>query len=284
MCIRHTSAPDSATTAAIAGIPAQRRDVVHEHRAGAGGGARHRGLGGVDRQRDRAPLPRAARSPASPAAAPRRPAPARRRGAWTRRRRRRGPRPRRPCARHARPPRPGPGTRPPSENESGVTFSTPITAGRGNDGSTSKPRSASGPQGRGRSPRVRLATPSRRAGAVELSPRISAVPPARPGRGCGSGRGCATGRRALGLGRGRRRLLLGLRCSEDLVRGLAGQQSLELLALDRLVLEQQLARAGRARRGGRSRPDGRSGAPPRRSAGSRRRSRARSRPSSRRSR
>ena len=96
--------------------------------ASAAGG--HRGLGGVDADGHAGHRQRGARRPARRGAAPRRRTRDRRRGGSTRRRRRAGRR-RRPRARaRARRRRRGRGNSPPSENESGVTFTTPMTAGR----------------------------------------------------------------------------------------------------------------------------------------------------------
>ena len=99
-----------------------------------------------------------------------------------------------------------------------------------------------------------VALPERGLGELWLSgrsrPRASTPPPARPGRG--SGRGASRpARSASGLaGTGgplRRRL-----GAEDLFLGLAGEQRLELLLLDRLALDEHLGDRAQRARGARS--------------------------------
>ena len=103
------------------------RHVVDQGGAGRDRGPGHRRL---DACRSR-PAPRrpAPRSPGRPGAAPRPRRPARRRAGSTRRRRRRRRRPRRPGSGPWAIATSGSRNRPPSENESGVTLSTPITSG-----------------------------------------------------------------------------------------------------------------------------------------------------------
>ena len=107
-----------------------------------------------------------------------------------------------------------------------MTFSTPITAGRAK--AVTQPDCGS--PIRGLRPRD---------GAELVAAHLGGTT-GEAGRGCGSGRGCATGRLRSASAGGGGGSCSGSGGSEDLVRGLAGQQRLELLALDRLVLEQQL--------------------------------------------
>ena len=237
MCIRHTSAPDSATDRRHLRIAAQRRDVVDEHRAGAGGGARHRGLGGVDRERRptrcREPLDHRHHPPQLLVG-----------------RHRLGARPRRlpadvdevrPLGRHAlaraRPPRPGRGTRPPSENESGVTFEHAHHRGPG-EASTVEPDRLAAPARSSRAAISAVAASGRRPGA-----RLRQRPRLRDGPG------------ALGLGRraaeapARARVLRRPRprpCRPAAPRTPRARSSRARAAA---------SRAGRGRRGGRSGPD-----------------------------
>src|SRR3954465_3171010 len=114
---------------------------------------------------------------------------------------------------------------PPSEKESGVTFSTPIRAGRGR---ADRLPAAGGPAGD--SDVAALGAVA--AGLCRISgPRLRHR--ARLGRTLAAGL----------LDRAGRRRRLGLRRPEHLFGGLAGQERLELLALDGLVLEQQLGEA-----------------------------------------
>ena len=107
------------------------RDVVHEVGARFERGVAPRAPSGCrPRSAWRTPLHAAPRSPAPRAASPPRRAPARRPVGWTRRPRRAG-RPPPPRAGARAPPRRARSAwRPPSENESGVTFTTPMKKGR----------------------------------------------------------------------------------------------------------------------------------------------------------
>ena len=115
-------------------------------------------------------------------------------------------------------------------------------------------------------------------------PAFFASPPCRR-RGRGGAGAAAGAARRPGGGRARaaerRGLALRLGGAEHLFLGLAGEQCLELVALDRLVLEQQLREPVEGVTAVAQHLPGASGARPRRCGGSRRRSRARSRPSSR---
>ena len=116
------------------GVAAQSRDVVDEDRAALERGPRDGRLRGVDR--DREARRRAGREPARRAAAPpprrRRPS----RAASTRRRCRRSRLPPPTIRLAASTATAGSRWTPPSENESGVTLTTPITDGRGNRSSS----------------------------------------------------------------------------------------------------------------------------------------------------
>ena len=128
-CIATYVAPASATTANISGSASPPDTSLTMVAPASTAAAGHLGAHRVDRH-DRAVGRPAARSPGPPATAPPRPGAAWRRVASTRRRCRGCPRrPRagaRPCAIAAS----GSAQRPPSENESGVTFTTPISRGR----------------------------------------------------------------------------------------------------------------------------------------------------------
>ena len=171
--------------------------------------AHHLGLHRVDGDRDalarRAPRPPASRARSSSFARHRR----RARAAWIRRRRRRGPRPRRAARRPCSIARAGSRKRPPSEKESGVTLTMPITSGARRR--TKGKRGGAGP-------------PLRR---CVVRPALRRSPPGRaraPRRGCRR-RWAACGLRGHRLRRARRA---------------AVHDVLDLVRVDRLPLEQRL--------------------------------------------
>ena len=137
MCIRQT-AHRRRQRLQRAGSP-QRVDVVDHLRAGSERRAHHRRLAGVDRHRHR----RAAQAfdaPAARAPAPRARRQAARRAASTRRRCRECRRPRPSVAARARARHRDARMRPPSEKESGVTLTMPMTSGAATNRIGSEPQ------------------------------------------------------------------------------------------------------------------------------------------------
>ena len=131
----HASGRPAGRTPAASGearrVVGQRRDVVEEVGAGVEGGPRHRGVAGVDRDRQREALGAQRRDHRDDARrSPPPPAPGRRRAGSTRRRCRGCRRPPRRAPAPGRAPAAGARCAPPSEKLSGVTFSTPISRGR----------------------------------------------------------------------------------------------------------------------------------------------------------
>ena len=220
MCMSTTSQPRSAQSAGELGVAAQRGDVVDDRRAGVERRLGDRRLRGVDRDRHAARPRRAPRPPARPAPAPPRRRPPRPRAASTRRRRRGSSAPSaassRPCAIAAL----------------GVEEQPAVRERVGRDVDDAHRAAASGGT-----------YPSALSVASGSSARISAAPPAKPGRGlrrAGAGpRGRPTSRLGSGLGS-----LGALRPPRRRRRRppprLALEQRDELLGVDRLALEQDL--------------------------------------------